>query len=73
MCYKTNLSIISHTAEFNNSLSELVCSDDDSGNEGVLDMEYSEAEAENLKKNAEVLCFEIYIQASLSVSSFKPC
>lgn len=50
-----NLSIISHPAEFNNSLSELVCSDDDSGNEGVLDMEYTEAEAENLKKNAEVL------------------
>lgn len=33
---------------------ELLCSDDDSGNEDVLDMEYTEAEAENLKRNAEV-------------------
>ncbi|XP_067459090.1 ubiquitin carboxyl-terminal hydrolase 37 [Thunnus thynnus] len=39
--------------EFNNSLPELLCSDDDSGNEDVLDMEYTEAEAENLKRNAE--------------------
>uniref|UniRef100_A0A6Q2ZF63 Ubiquitin carboxyl-terminal hydrolase n=1 Tax=Esox lucius TaxID=8010 RepID=A0A6Q2ZF63_ESOLU len=39
--------------EFNNSLPELHCSDEDSGNEEVLDMEYSEAEAEDLKKNAE--------------------
>ncbi|XP_068602511.1 ubiquitin carboxyl-terminal hydrolase 37 [Brachionichthys hirsutus] len=39
--------------EFNNSLPELLCSDDDSGNEDLLDMEYSEAEAENLKRNAE--------------------
>ncbi|XP_040057799.2 ubiquitin carboxyl-terminal hydrolase 37 [Gasterosteus aculeatus] len=39
--------------EFNNSLPELPCSDEDSGNEDVLDMEYSEAEAENLKRNAE--------------------
>ncbi|XP_016343009.1 ubiquitin carboxyl-terminal hydrolase 37 [Sinocyclocheilus anshuiensis] len=39
--------------EFNNSLPELLCSDDDSGNEDGLDMEYSEAEAEELKKNAE--------------------
>ncbi|XP_049905864.1 ubiquitin carboxyl-terminal hydrolase 37 isoform X1 [Epinephelus moara] len=39
--------------EFNNSLPELLCSDDDSGNEDVLDMEYTEAEAESLKKNAE--------------------
>uniref|UniRef100_A0A3Q2Z3E2 Ubiquitin carboxyl-terminal hydrolase n=1 Tax=Hippocampus comes TaxID=109280 RepID=A0A3Q2Z3E2_HIPCM len=39
--------------EFNNSLPELMCSDDDSGNEDVLDMEYTEAEAENLKRNAE--------------------
>uniref|UniRef100_A0A8C9Z942 Ubiquitin carboxyl-terminal hydrolase n=1 Tax=Sander lucioperca TaxID=283035 RepID=A0A8C9Z942_SANLU len=38
---------------FNNSLPELLCSDDDSGNEDVLDMEYSEAETENLKRNAE--------------------
>lgn len=39
--------------EFNNSLPELLCSDEDSGNEDGLDMEYSEAEAEELKKNAE--------------------
>ncbi|XP_013873136.1 ubiquitin carboxyl-terminal hydrolase 37 isoform X2 [Austrofundulus limnaeus] len=39
--------------EFNNSLPELLCSDDDSGNEEVLDMEYTEAEAESLKRNAE--------------------
>lgn len=39
--------------EFNNSLPELLCSDDDSGNEDGLDMEYSEAEAEDLKRNAE--------------------
>lgn len=40
--------------EFNNSLPELLCSDEDSGNEDVLDMEYTEAEAEDLKRNAEV-------------------
>ncbi|XP_037646758.1 ubiquitin carboxyl-terminal hydrolase 37 isoform X2 [Sebastes umbrosus] len=39
--------------EFNNSLPEILCSDDDSGNEDVLDMEYTEAETENLKRNAE--------------------
>ncbi|XP_035995609.1 ubiquitin carboxyl-terminal hydrolase 37-like isoform X2 [Fundulus heteroclitus] len=39
--------------EFNNSLPELLCSDDDSGNEDILDMEYTEAEAETLKRNAE--------------------
>ncbi|XP_060945111.1 ubiquitin carboxyl-terminal hydrolase 37 [Limanda limanda] len=39
--------------EFNNSLPELLCSDEDSGNEDVLDMEYTEAEAETLKRNAE--------------------
>lgn len=43
-----------HPTEFNNSLPELLCSDDDSGNEDVLDMEYTETEAENLKRNAEV-------------------
>lgn len=43
-----------HPTEFNNSLPELLCSDDDSGNEDVLDMEYTEAEAESLKRNAEV-------------------
>lgn len=44
----------SHPKEFNNSLPELLGSDDDSGNEDVLDMEYTEAEAEILKRNAEV-------------------
>ncbi|XP_047226998.1 ubiquitin carboxyl-terminal hydrolase 37 isoform X2 [Girardinichthys multiradiatus] len=39
--------------EFNNSLPELLCSDDDSGNEDILDMEYTEDEAETLKRNAE--------------------
>uniref|UniRef100_A0A3B4DWK9 Ubiquitin carboxyl-terminal hydrolase n=1 Tax=Pygocentrus nattereri TaxID=42514 RepID=A0A3B4DWK9_PYGNA len=39
--------------EFNNSLPDLMCSDDDSGNEDALDMEYSEAETEQLKRNAE--------------------
>ncbi|TSK92913.1 Ubiquitin carboxyl-terminal hydrolase 37 [Bagarius yarrelli] len=39
--------------EFNNSLPDLLCSDDDSGNEDALEMEYSEAEAEMLKKNSE--------------------
>ncbi|KAF3695137.1 Ubiquitin carboxyl-terminal hydrolase 37 [Channa argus] len=39
--------------EFNNTLPELLCSDDDSGNEDVLDMEYTEAETEILKRNAE--------------------
>ncbi|XP_036400729.1 ubiquitin carboxyl-terminal hydrolase 37-like [Megalops cyprinoides] len=39
--------------EFNSSLAELHCSDEDSGNEDVFDMEYSETEAEELKRNAE--------------------
>ena len=40
--------------EFNNTLPELLCSDEDSGNEDVLDMEYTDTEAEDLKRNAEV-------------------
>uniref|UniRef100_G3NDF4 Ubiquitin carboxyl-terminal hydrolase 37 n=1 Tax=Gasterosteus aculeatus aculeatus TaxID=481459 RepID=G3NDF4_GASAC len=55
--------------EFNNSLPELPCSDEDSGNEDVLDMEYSEAEAENLKRNAEVPTSAVNHWNSLSVSS----
>lgn len=39
--------------EFNSSFGELVGSDEDSGNEEVLDMDYSETEAEELKRNAE--------------------
>lgn len=51
MCVKVKVCVL---VEFNNSLPEMLCSDDDSGNEDGLDMEYSEAEAEELKKNAEV-------------------
>ncbi|XP_060119024.1 ubiquitin carboxyl-terminal hydrolase 37 isoform X1 [Heteronotia binoei] len=39
--------------EFNSSLLDSIGSDEDSGNEDVLDLEYSEAEAEELKRNAE--------------------
>ncbi|KAF7658148.1 hypothetical protein LDENG_00016690 [Lucifuga dentata] len=39
--------------EFNNSLPDLLCLEEDSGNDYVLDMEYSDAEAESLKRNAE--------------------
>ncbi|KAM3916782.1 ubiquitin carboxyl-terminal hydrolase 37 isoform 2-T2 [Leptodactylus fuscus] len=39
--------------EFNSSLLDGMMSDEDSGNEDVLDMEYTEEEAEELKKNAE--------------------
>ncbi|XP_037857462.2 ubiquitin carboxyl-terminal hydrolase 37 isoform X5 [Chlorocebus sabaeus] len=41
--------------EFNNSLVDALGSDEDSGNEDVFDMEYTEAEAEELKRNAEVI------------------
>lgn len=46
--------VVSMYLEFNSSLLDSVGSDEDSGNEDVLDMEYSEAEAEELKRNAEV-------------------
>ncbi|XP_048200716.1 ubiquitin carboxyl-terminal hydrolase 37 isoform X2 [Perognathus longimembris pacificus] len=39
--------------EFNNSFLDATGSDEDSGNEDVFDMEYTEAEAEELKRNAE--------------------
>ncbi|XP_069083205.1 ubiquitin carboxyl-terminal hydrolase 37 isoform X1 [Pleurodeles waltl] len=39
--------------EFNNSLLDSVCSDEDSGNEDIFDMEYTEAEVEELRKNAQ--------------------
>lgn len=39
--------------EFNSSLVDALGSDEDSGNEDVFDMEYTEAEAEELKRNAE--------------------
>uniref|UniRef100_Q86T82-2 Isoform 2 of Ubiquitin carboxyl-terminal hydrolase 37 n=1 Tax=Homo sapiens TaxID=9606 RepID=Q86T82-2 len=39
--------------EFNNSFVDALGSDEDSGNEDVFDMEYTEAEAEELKRNAE--------------------
>uniref|UniRef100_A0A8I5R806 Ubiquitin carboxyl-terminal hydrolase 37 n=1 Tax=Papio anubis TaxID=9555 RepID=A0A8I5R806_PAPAN len=41
--------------EFNNSFVDALGSDEDSGNEDVFDMEYTEAEAEELKRNAEVI------------------
>lgn len=50
----TQLSLFPCYLEFNSSLLDSVGSDEDSGNEDVLDMEYSEAEAEELKRNAEV-------------------
>ncbi|OBS76486.1 hypothetical protein A6R68_17067, partial [Neotoma lepida] len=39
--------------QFNNSFLDSLGSDEDSGNEDVFDMEYTEAEAEELKRNAE--------------------
>lgn len=39
--------------EFNSSLLDSLGSDEDSGTEDVLEMEYTEAEAEELKRNAE--------------------
>ncbi|XP_070314736.1 ubiquitin carboxyl-terminal hydrolase 37 isoform X3 [Odocoileus virginianus] len=39
--------------EFNSSFLDSLGSDEDSGNEDVLDMEYTEAETEELKRNAE--------------------
>ncbi|XP_038596758.1 ubiquitin carboxyl-terminal hydrolase 37 [Tachyglossus aculeatus] len=39
--------------EFNSSLLDGTGSDEDSGNEDILDMEYTEAEAEELRRNAE--------------------
>ncbi|XP_067843073.1 ubiquitin carboxyl-terminal hydrolase 37 isoform X2 [Heptranchias perlo] len=39
--------------DFNNSIGDLMGSDEDSGNEEILDMDYSGAEAEELKRNAE--------------------
>lgn len=50
--------------EFNSSLLDSMDSDEDSGNEDVLDMEYSEAEAEELKRNAEVMICDIWSAAS---------
>lgn len=40
--------------EFNTSLLDEAGSDDDSGNEEILDMEYTQAEAEELRRNAEL-------------------
>ncbi|XP_078535361.1 ubiquitin carboxyl-terminal hydrolase 37 isoform X1 [Lissotriton helveticus] len=39
--------------EFNFSFLDSVCSDEDSGNEDIFDMEYTDAEVEELRKNAE--------------------
>lgn len=55
VCYGFSCNIIVPCClEFNSSLLDSAGSDEDSGNEDVLDMEYSEAEAEELKRNAEV-------------------
>nr|XP_023418314.1 ubiquitin carboxyl-terminal hydrolase 37 [Cavia porcellus] len=43
--------------EFNNSFLDALGSDEDSGNEDIFDMEYTEAEAEELKRNAEVMFY----------------
>lgn len=45
------------SSEFNSSLLDSLGSDEDSGTEDVLEMEYTEAEAEELKRNAEVRLF----------------
>ncbi|XP_009442577.2 ubiquitin carboxyl-terminal hydrolase 37 isoform X3 [Pan troglodytes] len=47
--------------EFNNSFVDALGSDEDSGNEDVFDMEYTEAEAEELKRNAEVITLVMYM------------
>lgn len=39
--------------EFNSSILDGIMSDDDSGNEDIFDMEYTEEETEELKRNAE--------------------
>ncbi|XP_072274100.1 ubiquitin carboxyl-terminal hydrolase 37 isoform X2 [Pyxicephalus adspersus] len=39
--------------EFNNSMLDGMMSDEDSGNEDIFDMEYTEEETEQLKRNAE--------------------
>lgn len=45
------------SSEFNNSFLDALGSDEDSGNEDIFDMEYTEAEAEELKRNAEVMFY----------------
>lgn len=65
-CTGTISKNIFFSTEFNNSLPELLCSDDDSGNEDVLDMEYTEAEAESLKRNAEVPPLHITLTLGLN-------
>uniref|UniRef100_H0VSL2 Ubiquitin carboxyl-terminal hydrolase 37 n=1 Tax=Cavia porcellus TaxID=10141 RepID=H0VSL2_CAVPO len=45
--------------EFNNSFLDALGSDEDSGNEDIFDMEYTEAEAEELKRNAEEIFDEL--------------
>uniref|UniRef100_UPI00398EDE1B ubiquitin carboxyl-terminal hydrolase 37 isoform X2 n=1 Tax=Pristiophorus japonicus TaxID=55135 RepID=UPI00398EDE1B len=44
---------IAMETDFNSSIVDLMGSDEDSGNEEILDMDYSEADAEELKRNAE--------------------
>uniref|UniRef100_H2SH62 Ubiquitin carboxyl-terminal hydrolase n=1 Tax=Takifugu rubripes TaxID=31033 RepID=H2SH62_TAKRU len=47
------LSINSIPTEFNRSLPEMLCSDDDSGNQDMMDTDWTEAEDESPKRNAE--------------------
>lgn len=68
--YKT-LSLCS--SEFNNSFLDSVGSDEDSGNEDVLDMEYTEAEAEELKRNAEVGDVILYSLCRSSCQYYSCC
>ncbi|KAK7818909.1 hypothetical protein U0070_001112 [Myodes glareolus] len=49
---RTSISGVS-IAELNNPFLDSLGSDEDSGNEDIFDMEYTEAEAEELKRNAE--------------------
>lgn len=56
------------SSEFNNSFLDSLGSDEDSGNEDVLDMEYTEAEAEELKRNAEVGDSDSPIPGSVGLS-----
>lgn len=55
LCWVLYLSSNSFPTEFNRSLPELHWSDEDSGNQDVMDTNYTEPEAESLNGNEEVL------------------
>lgn len=44
-----------YPTEFNRSLPEMLCSDDDSGNQDMMDTDWTEADDESPKRNAEVI------------------